>query len=155
MPSKLPVYDPVRKERFVHFVTLGMSPKEAVKAMGMPRQAVEAFKRDEQVKAMLEAYQLEMREIYRYDRDKAVGMLQRAYEDARLLGDPKAMVAAVRELNEMHGLHAPTQAVVTHESAPSGSRRALAELSDEELIAQGGVVIDGEVEAEDKPEQAA
>ena len=142
--TKVSRLDVVRKERFVQNLALGMHPVKAAEAAGYSgklRSAAARLMEDEWVQAELEQLRREMRERYRFDRDKAVAMLIDAYEQARLLSDPKAMVASVRELNEMHGHHAPQRVEV------SGSTRvALAHISDEELVERAGVVLEHDPE---------
>jgi hypothetical protein len=139
-------YDVVRRERFVHNLALGMNPVKAAEAAGFTgrlRSAVSRLMEDEWVQAELEQLRREMRERYRFDRDKAVAMLIDAYEQARLMSDPKAMVASVRELNEMHGHHAPQRVEVSR-----SGKAMLAHISDEELAQRAGVVIEHEGDPE-------
>lgn len=136
--------DVVRKERFVQNLTMGMGPVPAAKAAGFQgnlKAAVKRLMEDEWVQDALEAFRDEMREKYRFDRDKAVRMLIDAYEMSKVMADPKSMVAAVRELNEMHGHH---EARKVDLSISGEVQRKLAHLSDEELAEQAGLVLDGE-----------
>lgn len=144
-------YDPVRKERFVEALCLGHEAISAARVAGFKgnlRTVARKLNDDPEVRAMLDAHRAEMREQYRFDRDKAVRMLMDSFAMAQSLADPRTMVTAVRELNEMHGHHAPRQvhADITHKGE---GVRLLAELTDQELLEAfraGNEVIDGEFE---------
>ena len=78
-------------------------------------------------------------------KEEVVGMLVDAGQMARLVGDPTGLVAAARELGKMLGFYAPEVKKTLHGLDKGTLKKALEELSDEELHKLAHAkVIDGE-----------
>lgn len=140
-------YDPVRKERYVEALCLGHEDLAAARLAGFKgnlRTVVRKLNDDDEVRDMIAAHRAAMREQHRFDRDKAVRMLMEAFGVAQGTDDARGMIAAVRELNEMHGLHAPKQVQGEVKLTTEAGVRELAQAADAELLE----LLDGAIEGE-------
>jgi hypothetical protein len=154
--SKKPLtkFDPVRKERFVHYLMLGHHPNNAVKLSGFDRNlkgTVEMLMNDDYVRDLLIAYRDELRKRLRVDREKVTEMTMDTYDLAKLQGDPRGMIGAVQELSKIYGLYAPDEVRVTNvkDDGKNELRKNLKSLSDDELLklateTEGAEILDAE-----------
>jgi hypothetical protein len=109
-------HDVAVKERFVHNVVLGMSRTRAAAEAGVTHNlesGAQSLMKDEFVLNLLTAYKTEIESRLSVDRDKLTGMTMDAFDVAKLQGDAKAMITAVQELANIHGLHSPQEIKVT------------------------------------------
>jgi len=141
--TRVPVaFDPERKRLFVEGLTLGLAPTEAARNAGFDsklKQISEKLLVDEDVSAMLAQYAEEMKRKYDTSRDAVLRHLIDAMEIARVQGDPKGMVMALKEVSEIEGHHAPVQVDQRHLVQHQGNvRHRLRQISDEELAELAG-----------------
>lgn len=139
-------YNPEQLDRFIEHLVLGIAPERALKLAGfsptknVKGQAAQVLEIP-YVKETLLAYRDEMRKRFRITRDRAVEMLVEAYERAALMGNTRDMVAAVAELNKMHGHHEPKRIELELSGQTVRLTQQLQALSDQQLLE----VIEGEV----------
>lgn len=153
MAKALAKFDPVRKERFVHYLILGHHPYKAAQLSGFSgrlKSVSDQLMADEYVRDLLLAYRDEMQKRLRVDRDRVTEMTMDAYDMAKIQADPRNMLGAIQELNKMYGLYAPDEVRVTKVNEKAGEiKRNLQTLSEEELLrlaseAEGAEILDAE-----------
>lgn len=161
--KKLLKYDEVRKERFVSNLVLGLQPVAAARASGFTGKLTSVAKtlmQDEYVRELIQAYRDELAARLHITRQKVVSMTLDAYDAAMGMGDVRGAVAAISELNKMHGYYAPTEIKMDVVSQRAATKRGeLERMDDRQLLelASGedgdGEVIDAEfVELTDERE---
>jgi hypothetical protein len=139
MAAQIPVeFDPIRKQIFIENLQLRLSPVDAAKAAGFTTnlaRVAKALLADEDVQAQIESYRQQLAQKYDTSKDAMLHVLVDAIDIARVQADPKGMVMAVKEVNEMHGHHAPKQVNVeqTHKT-PAQIKHKMRQIPDAQLL---------------------
>lgn len=125
-----------KQARFVQeYLVDGNGAGAAVRAGYSPRSAKVAacrmLTKDNPVRKAIEARQQAEAKRLGVSRQKVVAQLLEAFEMARMMVEPAAMVAASRELGRLFGFYAPDRVIVAE---GAGLQREMAVMSDGELM---------------------
>lgn len=95
-----------RKEEFVEFVGMGLSPILAGKRVGIKDATTRRYMKDPLVQKILKKIHNENIRALQMDRDKVQAIVLEAVEMGRVQADPLAMIRGAQELNKMCGFYA-------------------------------------------------
>ncbi len=120
---------------FVSHLRTGSPPAVAASSAGYsaPATTGPALMRRQHIRTIVELIQQEMQQEMGVTRTTVVNKLCEAFDLAKVVQDPGAMVRACNELNRMFGYHAPEKKELSLASMTK-SAEALAEASDETLL---------------------
>ena len=113
---------PVKQARFVGEYLVDLNAARAARDAGYSyrsaRQIGSELLSKPNIQAVIQARCKETEKRLEIQRDDVIRGLQEAYEEARVQGDPMAMIAAMREIGRMLGYYAVCP---THEQIAEGS----------------------------------
>lgn len=138
-----------RQLAFVKYWAQGESPRVAARLAGYSSDSNIIHWRMMNDPAILKLYQAEKAayaEAAQMSRKKVMGMLQEAYDMAKIKAEPAVMVAAAREVGKMCGFYEPEVKININVNGAKITEQ-LNNLSDEELmklVEEGNDIIPGE-----------
>ncbi len=131
-----------RQQRFVDEYLVDLNGSAAAIRAGYgeagSRVAAHRLLTNANVRASIEARQALDSQALQIERQDAVKGLLEAVEQARVLGDPGAMISGWTAIGRMLGFFAPQQHVVVASAAVGAEVARLEELSDAELLKLAG-----------------
>jgi len=148
--------------RFIDNMELGLTQSQAAKAAGFkdPRQAGYKLMKRPRVQAELKVRRDRLAKEHEWTREKVMAGIADAIDQARLLGDPSAMIRGFQEINKMCGFHAPEEKVLRLTDDQENMQRKLRTLTEEELLRIAaeeetqGLLIEGTAEVEGDDDDA-
>lgn len=133
------------EKKFIEARASGLSVARSAIIAGIPPITGKHLLEKPDVKQEVAIIREKIAETKGASKDDVIGMLVDAGNMARIAGDPSGLVAAARELGKMLGYYAVEVKKTLHGVDKNDLKKALEELSDEELRKLASAkVIDGE-----------
>lgn len=128
--------DPVKVQLFIENAGMGKSPQSAARIAGYanPRRDGKALMTEPEIVEAIKKIQLENRKNSQLTRKDVMENLIDAFNLARTLSDPQAMIRSMAEVNRMSGYYAPEKKIL---ELQDGAKRIEAEvdaLSKQDLL---------------------
>lgn len=144
MASEQLAMDPIsvqqRKAKFVEYIGLGLTPRQALKKCGYKNSngsagtTIRNLMNDPEVQRGLARIQESNKAEMEITREKVQSIVLEAIDMGRTLADPMSIIRGAQELNKMCGFYAPEEKKVTLTAAQRRMTAKYDEISDEDLI---------------------